>query len=133
MRFDGLVTPAVQRRMLEVARDFRREPQPSEAMLWQALRRKQLRGHKFRRQQPIGAFIVDFYCDAVGLVVEVDGPIHASQAQADAERQRILEQLGLRVLRVSSRDVESDLPKVIRLIEHALDQPPVPLSLGERG
>ncbi len=57
---------------------------------------------------------------------------HASQAQADAERQRILEQLGLRVLRVSSRDVESDLPRVVRLIEGELDQPAVPLSLGER-
>jgi len=133
MRFDGLVTPAVQRKMLEVARDFRREPQPSEAVLWQALRRNQLHKHKFRRQQPIGAFIVDFYCDEAGLVVEVDGPIHASQALADAERQGILERLGLRVLRVSSRDVESDLPRVVRLIEGALDQPAVPLSRGERG
>ena len=133
MRFDGLVTPAVQRKMLEVAREFRKEPQPSEAMLWQALRRKQLGRHKFRRQQPIGSFIVDIYCDEAGLVVEVDGPIHASQTRADAERQRILERLGLRVLRVSSRDVESDLPRVVRLIEDALGQPPVPLSLGERG
>ena len=133
MRFNRFVTPNVQRKMLEVAREFRKEPQPSEAMLWQALRRKQLRGHKFRRQQPIGSFIVDFYCDVAALIVEVDGPIHASQARADAERQQILEQLGLRVLRISSRDVESDLPRVVRLVEDALDQPPIPLALGERG
>ncbi len=132
MRFDGFVTPIVQRKMLEVAREFRKEPQPSEALLWAALRRKQLRGRKFRRQQPIGSFVVDFYCDAAALVVEVDGPIHATQKRADAERQEILEHLGLRVLRVSSSDVESDLPNVIRLIQSVVEQP-IPLSLGERG
>ncbi len=133
MRFDRLVTPAVQRKMLEVAREFRKEPQPSEAMLWQALRRKQLGGHKFRRQQPIGSFIVDFYCDAAGLVVEVDGPVHASQERADTERQQILEQLGLTVLRIRSEDVESRPDGVLSLIQQAIAQAPIPLSPRERG
>ena len=128
MRFDRLVTPAIQRRMLEVARDFRKEPQPSEALLWDALRGRRLRCHKFRRQQPIGPFVVDFYCDEAALVVEVDGPIHAYQTKADAERQELLEQLGLRVLRLRAEDVDSDLGGVLSMIEDA-----VPLSLGERG
>lgn len=132
MRFDRLVSPPVQQRMLEVARDFRKEPQPSEALLWDALRRKQLGGRKFRRQQPIGSFIVDFYCAAAALVVEIDGPIHASQKRADAERQEILENLGLRVIRVPSEKVESDLDDVLRLIQDAIEDP-VPLSPGERG
>jgi len=53
--------PQLCRRMMEIARDFRKEPTKSEAILWQALRGKKLDGIKFRRQQPVGPFVVDFY------------------------------------------------------------------------
>ena len=53
--------PQLRRRMTEIARDFRKEPTKSEAILWQALRGKKLDGIKFRRQQPVGPFVVDFY------------------------------------------------------------------------
>jgi very-short-patch-repair endonuclease len=62
--------------MVEIAREFRKQPTKSEHILWGALRGKKLDGLKFRRQQPIGTFIVDFYNSAYRLVVEVDGPIH---------------------------------------------------------
>lgn len=62
------VSPEIQRKMIEVARQFRKEPTKSENILWQALRGKKLDGHKFRRQQPIGNFIVDFYNSTFRLI-----------------------------------------------------------------
>jgi len=99
--------------MLEIAKDFRKQPQPSEAVLWNVLRARQLRGFKFRRQQPIGAFVVDFYCDEAGLIVEVDGPIHEHQQDADRQRQELLESLGLRVLRIQADAIISDIDTVL--------------------
>ena len=131
LRFDGLVSPVVQRRMVEVARDFRKQPQPSEAVLWDALRNRLLRGLKFRRQQPIGAFVVDFYCDEAGLIIEVDGPIHAHQREADRQRQELLEGLGLHMLRVPADEVTSNVDSVMSRIERAL--PPSPLAPLPRG
>src|SRR3712207_6487340 len=84
------------------AKQFRQEMTPAEAKLWAALRRNQLQGFHFRRHQIIDGFVADFYCHAAGLVVEVDGPIHAERAEYDAERDRILSARKLRVLRVSN-------------------------------
>ncbi|MBI2333071.1 MAG: DUF559 domain-containing protein [Chloroflexi bacterium] len=95
------VSPEVQRKMLEIARQFRKEPTKSEENLWQALRGKKLDSLKFRRQQPVGCFIVDFYNSVYRLVIEVDGSVHDSQVGVDRARQDILEQLGLNVLRVT--------------------------------
>src|SRR5688572_3082540 len=89
------VSPEIQRRMIEIARQFRKEPTKSENILWQALRGKKLDGHKFRRQQPIGNFIVDFYNSPYRLIVEVDGSVHDNQVELDQARQEVLEQLGL--------------------------------------
>ncbi len=130
MRFDRLVSPAIQRRMLDVAREYRREQQPSEVLLWEALRGRRLLSFKFRRQQPVGSLVVDFYCDEVALVVEVDGPIHALQRHADGERQALVEAVGLRVLRVPAHDVESNLDDVISLIASTLTNAPLPRGEG---
>jgi very-short-patch-repair endonuclease len=62
---------------------------PSEAKLWTCLRAP-LGGFKFRRQHPIRGFIVDFYCDEVGLIVEVDGAVHDKQAEEDRVRAELL-------------------------------------------
>ena len=102
-------------RMVEVARDFRKAPTPSERRLWSALRRDRL-GVSFRRQQPIGPFVVDFFCAGHRLIVEVDGPIHESQQERDAERQRLLEACGYRVVRFTAEDVEHNPPQVIAAI-----------------
>jgi very-short-patch-repair endonuclease len=92
---------------------------PSERTLWAALRARGLDGLHFRRQQIIDGFIADFYCSAAGLVLEVDGPVHAAQAFQDAERDRILMARGLRVLRVSNNDVLHHLPATLRRISAA--------------
>ncbi len=65
-------TPEIQ----TAAQEMRREMTPAEEVLWEALRKKQFLGLRFRRQHPVGLFILDFYCPALKLVVEVDGPNH---------------------------------------------------------
>ncbi|MBP1467702.1 DUF559 domain-containing protein [Candidatus Chloroploca sp. M-50] len=125
--------------MIEVARTFRKEPTGSEAILWNALRGKQLGGRKFRRQQPIGSFVVDFFCSEERLIVEVDGAIHANQIEADRARQELIESLGLRFVRVSAALVEQDLPRALEAIRAAFDfralapPPPTPPPPGGRG
>ncbi len=81
------------------ARELRHNMTDAERLLWQHLRANQLGGWHFRRQQVIAGYIVDFYCHAAGLAVELDGAVHESRADYDAERDQILTQHGLRVLR----------------------------------
>ena len=116
------VSPEMQRKMLETARQFRKEPTISEAILWQALRGKKLDGLKFRRQQPIGNFIVDFYNSAFRLVVEVDGSVHDSQVEIDHVRQEILEQLGMNVLSIKAEEFEKSLPSVLEKIRSKIKE-----------
>jgi very-short-patch-repair endonuclease len=94
-------------RLRSFRRDLRREATPAERRLWQMVRRCQLGGRKFRRQHPVGRYIVDFYCPAEKLVVELDGSVHddPARAEADSRRQRALEAHGLRVVRFANRDV----------------------------
>jgi very-short-patch-repair endonuclease len=92
---------------------------PAEARLWERLRRNQLEGLHFRRQQVIDGFIADFYCHAVGLVVEVDGDIHNGQADYDAERDRVFARHGLRTLRVSNDEVFRDIGAVLNQVAAA--------------
>ncbi len=103
-------------RIRQAAQKFRKVATPSEAILWQALRRRQLDGRKFRRQHPIASFVVDFVCIQQMLIVEVDGAIHADQLEADQERQALLESLGYRVLRLSADIVERDLAAALAAI-----------------
>ncbi len=110
------VAPDIARQLMGIAREFRTTPTLSEKRLWEALRDRRLGGEKFRRQQQIGPFIVDFFCPAQRLIVEVDGAVHDTQREHDAERQRLLEASGYRIVRVSARDVETDMPSVLSLI-----------------
>jgi very-short-patch-repair endonuclease len=116
------ISPVIKRKMIEVARVFRKTPTRSEAILWEALRGKKLNGIKFRRQQPIGYFVVDFYNSNYHLVVEVDGPIHENQKESDASRQQILEELGLNVLRIKAEVVEKNLPMALDLIRNQIEK-----------
>jgi putative DNA methylase len=130
------ITPALRVKMKEVARQFRKEPTLSEGLLWQALRNRKLGGYKFRRQQSIGTFVVDFFCGEKRLVVEVDGLIHESQVEADRQRQDLLKSLGLRVVRLKSGQVETDLVGCLEMIRAALGEdphPPAPSPKGREG
>ncbi|GAB4426684.1 MAG: hypothetical protein Fur0044_24690 [Anaerolineae bacterium] len=118
------IPESLRARMIEVARVFRKEPTASEAILWHALRGRRLAGRKFRRQQPIGPFVVDFFCAEERLIVEVDGPIHDTQQEADAHRQSLIESLGLRFVRLPAATVETDLNTAIqRIAETFFDTP----------
>jgi len=110
------IPPEVKRKMIEIAREFRKEPTEGEKILWGALRGKKLDGVKFRRQQPVGYFVVDFYSSIYRLVVEVDGPIHDQQVEADKARQDILEELGLVVFRIKTEIPEKNLPLALNMI-----------------
>jgi very-short-patch-repair endonuclease len=111
---------APQKRAL--ARHLRREMTPAEALLWHRLRRNQWKGLHFRRHQVIDGFIVDFYCHAAGLVIELDGSVHETHAAYDAERDEILTRRGLKVLRFSNDRVEHELKTVLAEIDAATQQ-----------
>jgi very-short-patch-repair endonuclease len=89
-----------------------------ERTLWALLRRDQLKLH-FRRQHPIGAFILDFYCAKAKLCVEIDGPVHAERLEYDRRRTEWLEREGIRVLRFSTEDVERRSAVVVAAIVRA--------------
>jgi leucyl-tRNA synthetase len=92
---------------LKLARRFRQAPTDAEAAAWQILRDRAIFGLKFRRQQLIAGFIVDFYCPAQRLVLELDGGAHddPTQRQPDLDRTQAFRQLSIRVLRVPNHDV----------------------------
>jgi very-short-patch-repair endonuclease len=104
-------------------RKLRNNQTDAERRLWQMLKRRQIAGVKFRRQQPIGQFIVDFACFERRVIVEVDGGQHAEQLHYDEERTHWLEAQGYRVLRFWNNDVLSNTEAVAQAIVEALDKP----------
>ena len=115
------------------ARKMRRALTESERVLWFCLRDRRLCGFKFRRQQPIGPFIVDFVCFEARLVVEADGGQHCVQRVYDASRTRYLQALGYRVVRVWNNEILQQREAVLEMILRALRSPhPNPLPQGER-
>lgn len=106
----------------DLARELRRRMTPEEKLLWQYLRANRLHGWHFRRQQVIDGFIVDFYCHAAGLVVELDGAVHRQQTGYDAERDAVLRRRGLRVLRLPNALVRQDLPGALARIAAACQE-----------
>ncbi len=83
--------------------------------LWQRLRNRQL-GADFRRQHPAGGFILDFYCPAFRLAIELDGGQHAQTVSRDVARTRWLEERGVTMLRFWNSDVTENLPGVLEVI-----------------
>jgi very-short-patch-repair endonuclease len=101
------------------AKELRGEATPAEACLWEALRGNRLDGLKFRRQQVLRGFIVDFYCESKNLAVELDGSSHdgGDKRAYDAERDEVLSGLGIKVLRLPNALVLENLPKALQLIK----------------
>ncbi len=117
----------------DLRKKLRKSMNLSERILWESLRISRLDGFKFRRQAGIGRYIADFYCFQAHLVVEIDGSSHDSveAKEYDKIRNVFMEDLGLRVLRVSDRDVLTNLPSVLAAIRHLLSKPPPHLEEGE--
>ncbi len=105
------------------ARALRRRQTDTERVLWRQLRDRQIHEAKFRRQHPIGPYIVDFCCLEHRLVVELDGGHHAAQIQADERRTAFLMQHGYRVLRFWDHDVLGNREAVLQVIDQALSYP----------
>jgi len=101
-------------------RALRRDMSDAERLLWQHLRRRQVAGQRFRRQHPVGTFIVDFACLEAALIVEVDGGQHADQKEYDTARTAWLERQGFRVVRFWNSEVLTNLEGVREVIEREL-------------
>ena len=100
---------------------MRREPTEAEKRLWSALRDRRLSQYKFRRQHPVGRFIVDFVCLEEKLTIELDGGQHAAQARYDNKRTLSLEAAGYRVLRFWNNDVLANTEGVLTMIIQQLE------------
>lgn len=105
----------VTKEKLESAKELRSEMTPAEKRLWQELRANKL-SVRFRRQQIIAGFIVDFYCHKTALVVEVDGDIHDLQQDEDARREQVLTDMGLQIIRFRNDEIFRDLLAVMQSI-----------------
>ena len=106
-------------KLKQPARQLRENMTDAERHIWAKLRMKQLNGHQFYRQKPIGDYIVDFFCPRAKLVVELDGDQHFSDETIEYDRVRdeYLGSLGLRVLRFTNTDVLTHIEGVIESIE----------------
>jgi very-short-patch-repair endonuclease len=101
-----------------LARSLRTNMTDAEQMLWLRIRRKQIQGVQFYRQKPLLAYIVDFYCPAAKLVVEIDGGQHAEPVHQakDQTRDVVLAGLGLRVVRFDNRQVLLETDAVLAVL-----------------
>ncbi|RIK22424.1 MAG: methionine synthase, partial [Chloroflexi bacterium] len=118
--------------LLELVRDFRKNPTDAEKMVWECLRARRLNGFKFRRQHPIGRYIVDFYCHTAQLIVEIDGDIHdiPDQMEYDQIREEELRALDLTIIRFRNERIMNDLMQVLEEIASYL---PSPIGRGAGG
>ncbi len=112
------------------AQELRKRSTPAERHLWAQLRAHRLNGYYFRRQYPIGRYVVDFICRRHGVIVEVDGEYHRQQVAADIERMRHLEALGYTVVRFRNEEVFTRIECVLKLFFLTCTSPPPPQRRG---
>ncbi len=130
----------VPEHILRAARELRATQTDAESLLWHLVRNRGLCGYKFRRQHPVGRYILDFYCHEAGLAVELDGGGHGDEEQAvyDQQRTKELAGAGITVLRFWNRDLLTDteavLTAIYTILQERLPSPGAlrhPLSEGE--
>ena len=104
--------------LVKRARVLRRNMTTAEIILWSRLRSKKIDGYRFRRQQPIFDYIVDFYCHKLMLIIEVDGEIHSLKEirEYDKKRENILKINGYRLIRLSNLEIETETDSAITKI-----------------
>jgi thiamine-phosphate pyrophosphorylase len=103
------------------AKELRKNSTLGEILLWKQLKGKQRKGFDFDRQRVIGNYIIDFYCKDLMLAIEVDGSSHNSKQEEDANRQAVLENIGVNFLRFSDTKVKQDMFNVLREIDLWID------------
>ena len=117
-----------------VAKNLRKRLTDTERLLWRHLRAKQIEGLKFRRQEPIGKYIVDFACHEKRIVIEVDGGQHSIDEARDKERDEWLKEQGYRVLRFWNNEVLTNTEGVLEVIRSMLLSPSLnPSHQGREG
>ncbi|RZB30047.1 MAG: hypothetical protein SRB1_02327 [Desulfobacteraceae bacterium Eth-SRB1] len=107
--------------MKHLAKKLRKNMTDAERLLWRHLRNRELGGYKFRRQRPVGSYIVDFVCLEKKLVIEVDGGRHAGQMELDAKRSGYLKEKGYMVMRFWNNEVLKETESVLTVILSSLD------------
>ncbi|MGB2867056.1 MAG: endonuclease domain-containing protein [Bacteroidota bacterium] len=109
--------------MTEARKLLRRGMPKAEKILWSRIRKRQILGDKFRRQYSVGPFVIDFYCPALKLAIEIDGENHFTKEmmQYDKERQEYIEAFGIEFLRFTNQEIFEELEGVIsRITERVL-------------
>jgi len=117
--------------MKKRARSLRKRQTDAERLLWSRLRSRQLARFKFRRQQVMGVYIVDFISLEAMLIIELDGGQHATQIEYDAKRSSYLNSLGFKVLRFWNNDLLQDIDAVLEFIRIELIKSPLPQGEGQ--
>ena len=115
---------------VRTARELRKKLTPSEQILWNSVRNRQVDNYKITRQYPIffehngksRFFIADFYCHECRLIIEVDGGIHETQKEYDHLRELMLTELDFTIIRFSNSEILDNLPQVIEKIKIALNK-----------
>ena|ERR1700682_3191630 len=123
-------------RLRQFARKMRRAPTRAEERLWAWLRNRRFRGCKFRRQVPVGSFILDFYCSELRLAIELDGSHHRQSWRSDYELKRrlVLEKREIYVLAIPNELLIRDSRLVAEMIDAAIDARLTAISHGsDRG
>jgi very-short-patch-repair endonuclease len=117
---------------IAMTRRLRRDMTEAEKVMWRMLRSRQLAGFKFRRQEPIRRYIVDFVCFSHRLVIEIDGSQHAREVGRDESRTAFLESEGFQVLRSWNNEVLGNPEGVFERVSEVLRSPPHPPAASRR-
>lgn len=117
--------------VIKLAQEMRKNLTHCEKLLWDELKEKKINGSKFRRQHPVHRYILDFYCHEKKLAIEVDGNIHKIKYDEDEFRDKYLESIGIKTIRISNVEIMEDINKVLFKIMTILESPP-PGGLGGR-
>ncbi|MBN1602709.1 MAG: endonuclease domain-containing protein [Chitinispirillaceae bacterium] len=114
---------AVSKEKKDFSRRLRKEPTPAERLLWEHVRNNAISDVKFRRQQVIDGYVVDFFCHNAKLVIEVDGKIHntVKQKAKDIQRKNVFEARGLMEIRFRNEEVLENVLKVVKTLNQIVD------------
>lgn len=117
----------MKKNLIKTAKALRKNSTKAERLLWRNLRAKQLQGFKFRRQEPLGDYVVDFVCFEKRLVIEVDGGQHMIKVVKDKQRERWLKNQGFKILRFWNNEVLRNIEGVLEVIRRncLFSSPPV--------
>ena len=113
-----------KRMFIDKRRKLRLEMTDAERVLWSYLRRKKLKGRRFRRQEGIGNYIVDFYCHSEKLIIEIDGGVHLLKEQInyDERRSTYFKSQGYIELRFTNKDIFKNIDKVVEKIVNTFNE-----------